>query len=365
MSPADVVAAVERRAAAGGFALDGAQQAALPVLGRLLGGGRPRAAQVAGAYLWGDVGRGKTWLVDAAVAGLPRDHVLRVHLHELFRRLHVALGRHRGRPGGMTAAVGDLLAGRRVVVLDELHLHDVGNAMLLGPVLRELVRSRVVLLATSNYAPEQLLADPLHHHLVEPVVALVRAHLHVLEVDGGTDHRTARPTVVQAAPGQGGGFTAGAWLVGDGVAYLAAHGLELPAGTAAQLPLGSRSVPALGSDGDTVWFGFDALCGGLLSAADYLELAGRFTTWVLDGVPPLGRAPEAARQRFVSLVDVLCDRDRRLVLVGAPGPEELFAGEGQPPDAARTASRLALLRPGCESVGVSRPPMLLVEHLYG
>ncbi|WP_185746052.1 cell division protein ZapE [Oryzihumus leptocrescens] len=362
MSPADVVAAVERRAAAGGFALDGAQQAVLPVLAALLGGRRPRAGQMAGAYLWGGVGRGKTWLVDAAVADLPEGQVLRVHLHELFRRLHVVLVRHRGR-GGMVAAVGDLLDGRRVVVLDELHLHDVGNAMLLGPVLRELVRRRMVLLATSNYAPEELLADPLHHHLVEPVIALLGAHLHVLEVDDGTDHRAARPTEVGRE--QVGGFATGAWLDGDGTAYLRAQGLGLPAGTAARLPLGSRSVPALGVDGDTVWFGFGALCGGLLSAADYLELAGRFSTWVLHGVPRLGEAPEAARQRFVSLVDVLCDRDRRLVLVGAPGPEELFAGEGQPPDVARTASRLSLLRQGREVVGVSRHPMLSVEHLYG
>lgn len=386
MSSADVLSAVERRAAATGFALDPAQRAVAPVLADLVAaagsaagrrwrigarrrwglgpGGRSRS----GGYLWGGVGRGKTWLMDAVVAAVPPDQVLRVHFHEFFQQLHAALGRHRGRAGAMAAAVEDLVLGRRVVAFDELHLHDPGDAMLLAPLLRELVRRRVLLLATSNYEPEQLLANPLHHHLFEPVIALMREHLHVLEVDGGRDHRTTRVEVADrvagASPASGGGFAAGAWLVGEGTAYLLEHGLA-PRGGAVVLPLGSREVRARAVADGTVWFGFEELCEGRLSAIDYLDLAGRFTTWVVLDVPPLGEASEMARQRFVALVDVLCDRDRRLVLAGAPAPETLFGGSDLPPDIARMASRLQLLeRSGDEPRRVARPG-LSVEHLYG
>jgi cell division protein ZapE len=311
-----------------------------PALSRLLGPSHQDRPRRSGVYLWGDVGRGKTWLMDAFVANLHREKVLRLHSHVFFRDLHAAIGRHRGRRTVMNHAVTELLEGSTTVAFDELHVHDAGDAMLLAPLIRELVRRRVLWVATSNYPPEQLLGNPLYHHLFVPAIQLIRRYMHVLHIDGPTDHRIGQAAVSPSATGR---FSSGAWLVGDTAGDWRSHQLDEPAESHVDLPLGSRVVRAHAVDGRTVWFHFSDLVEGRLSAADYLDLASRFTTWVLLGTPVLRCASEAARQRFVALVDVLCDQDRRLVLAGAPAPERIFEGVVDLPDLPRVMSRLELL----------------------
>lgn len=330
---------------AAGYVLDEAQQAAADHLEELLrtvaGGHQGTAADAGhGAYLWGPVGRGKTWLLDRfhSLAGGPR-----FHFHEFYRALHAEVWARTGTPDAMERALDALLGDAPVLCFDELHLHDAGDAMLLSRALRTLLSRRVTLVATSNYPPQGLLPDPLFHELAEPLIAVLESSLDVLHVDGPRDYRQLR---TQDA---GRGWRGGSTLVPGTDDQLGAAGLVRPTpGDAVDVPLsGGRGVRALRASDGVVWFDFLGLCAAPVSALDMLSLAERFGRWVLSDVMPFADCHVNTQQRFVSLVDVLHDRGLPLVLT-APRPlEEMLtvpAGQPAPPDLARATSRLRQLQ---------------------
>ncbi|MGO4692190.1 cell division protein ZapE [Glaciibacter sp. 2TAF33] len=313
-----------------------------------------------GVYVHGSVGRGKTWLCDEFFHGLPTTAKRRVHFHGFFRQLHQAIWRRRtaAEPGHGDAvgdAIADLLDGVDLLYFDEFHVHDSGDAVLISRVLEVVFSRGITLLVTSNYPPAGLLPHPGFHDLIEPSIALLEAHLDIVELGGTVDFRRAGARATVAAGGHGGdgdgrggpvgrGFAAGTWAV-------SAEGLT-PEGRALPHPSEETTLDADGHrftarrvNGDEVWFRFDDLCEADASVADYLEWASVFNTWVLDDVPVLGAATPQARQRFANLVDVLCDRDATLHIVSVHPPETALRAEALPRDFARAASRLALLRP--------------------
>ncbi|MFD2026858.1 cell division protein ZapE [Promicromonospora aerolata] len=335
-------------ARAAGYVLDGAQLAAAEHLDDLLSGladrrGRRGRDDRRGVYLWGPVGRGKTWLLDRfhGLAGGPR-----FHFHEFYRALHAEVWARTGRADAMDRALDALLGDARVLCFDELHLHDAGDAMLLSRALRKLLDRGVTLVATSNYPTQGLLPDPLFHELAVPLIDLLEAQLDVLPVDGPVDYRELRvPDVVPAVPGWRGGTA----LVPGSARQLADAGLVPPGPReAVDVALGGgRSVRALRASAGAVWFDFAGLCAAPVSALDMLSLAERFGRWVVSDVVPFADCHVNTQQRFVSLVDVLYDRDVPLVLT-APDPlDEVLAvpaGRPAPPDLVRAASRLRQLR---------------------
>ncbi|MFJ3403209.1 cell division protein ZapE [Promicromonospora sp. NPDC090134] len=350
-------------AGAAGYVLDAAQLAAAEHLEDLLHTldarpGHARRDVVHGAYLWGPVGRGKTWLLDRfhARAGGPR-----FHFHEFYRALHAEVWARTGTPDAMDRALDALLGDSRVLCFDELHLHDAGDTMLLSRALRTLLGRGVTLVATSNYPPQGLLPDPLFHELAEPLIALLGSSLDVLRVDGPVDYRELRAPAVRPDAAAGADAAtradAGGWRAGSalppGPAGLAGAGLTRPtADEAADVPLGGgRSVRALRASDGLVWFDFAGLCAAPVSALDLLSLAERFDRWVVSDVVPFADCRISTQQRFVNLVDVLYDRDLPLVLT-APGPlDEVLAvpaGRPAPPDLARATSRLRQLGQAAE-----------------
>ncbi|QJW35109.1 AFG1/ZapE family ATPase [Cellulosimicrobium protaetiae] len=381
--------AVEAAASREGFALDPDQSALLDRLARLgdeLSGTR-RRPPVRGLYVWGPAGRGKSWLAGAFLAAvateLPAGAATRVHVYDLFRALHAAIhaqrvsalagprsavgqgGPTRGwrtrasapvaeptppgppeespepRPGAVDAAIDDLLRGTTLLYLDELHLHDTGDATLLTRLLRRAFEAGVVVLATSNDEPGTLLPNPLWHHVAEPGIALLRAHLDVVELAGPTDYR--------ALGGRGrGGFAGGAWLSPGTTAQLAARGLVAPApGSTATISTRTRTfaVTAAREAGgrSELWVTFDDLATRPTSTLEYLDWATRFARWVVTDVPLLTDTDRESQQRFIAVVDVLADADVELVVTS---PHRLAAFRGalpDRPDAFRMTSRLLLL----------------------
>ncbi|MHA7135049.1 cell division protein ZapE [Oerskovia turbata] len=331
--------AVGRDGARRGFALDPGQVAAVEALDALAAtlDGPPRDG-VDGLYLWGSVGRGKTWLMDVFHATVaPHAAAVRVHFHDFLRRLHA----ERFSRGSIDAALDAILGGARLVCFDEFHVHDAGDAMLVARAVRALDERGARVVLTSNYPPSGLMPSPAYHHLFVPTIELLTARLVVVEVGGARDHR-------RAPSEEAGGFRAGSFVWPTTDARLAAAGLARPEPVeATTVRIGSREHPVLAVRGTTAWLAFEHWCAGRTAVSDVLHLAERFERVVLDGVPALGALSPDTGQRFANLVDVLCDRDAPLHVLAGQGPEETLRrrGEAVALDAERTASRLALLRP--------------------
>lgn len=263
-----------------------------------------------------------------------------MHFHAFFRDLHDAVRRNRSAGHAFDAAVQDLLARCELVCLDELHVHDVGDAMLAARLLGRLFGQGTTLVCTSNYPPGDLLPNPLYHHLFEPTIDLLREHVSVLELAGPTDYRA-----VAAGEVADDGFRSGSWHWPSAPWRPEPGGLPAPTpDEAVLLQVGFRTVRALRVEGALAWFSFADLCEATTSTVDFLALADRFPAWVLSEVPPLAARSPDAQQRFVNLVDVLHDRDVRLTLLCDVPPERLLAGHLRAPDVDRAASRLRLLR---------------------
>ncbi|HCU1984787.1 TPA: cell division protein ZapE [Pseudomonas aeruginosa] len=291
-------------------------------------------------YLWGPVGRGKSWLMDGFFRSAELQGLRRTHFHAFFRQLHDGMFRRQGWPDALGGALDELLGDCRLLCFDEFHVHDIGDAMLITRLFRELFRRKITLVCTSNYAPRQLLPNPLYHERFLPAIRLIETRMEVLEVAGARDYRTISPRQEIAS-----GYASGGYCWPASCACLDELGLSAPEPSQrVTLQSGARTLQARAVCGDLVWFAFADLCEAPTAVMDYLALGERFFTWVLEGVPPMARCSVAAQQRFINLVDVLYDNDRRFFLSAEKALPDLVEGSDLPADMQRTASRLVQLR---------------------
>ena len=297
------------RADAQGLRLGPAQAAALDVVAALPGG------PLAGAYLHGPAGRGKTWLLDALVAESPVP-ARRLHWSVLHTELDAEVGRRLGVRGALQDAVDAVLGDARVLCADELQVDDADDAGLVERLLRRCADRGVTVLLTSNTAPHDLLPGPRWASWVRGLLELLDRTYAVVGVDDGTDYR-----VLGAATRFATGRT----------------GAEVPRGfRPAGLVSAGRTLP-VAWHGEELWARFARLLSTPTGRADYLLLARTAGTVGLLDVPPLDEVDADTRQRFVVLVDVLHDTDTRLLLATSGEPDWSLL----PP---RTRSRLSLLR---------------------
>lgn len=305
--------------------LDPAQVAVGDALAALLDRhGRPRKRH-RGLYLHGRPGRGKTMMMDRFLAGVRSERTRRFHFHSFFAALHAA----NHELGSIERAVAALLADADLVCFDEFHVNDIGDAMLVTRLLDTLFAQRRTLVVTSNYAPAELLPNPLFHDRFVPTIARILDNLDVVTLDGPLDYRTLG--------GHGDtGFVAGAYVLDTEFVDRGSDGVVIELGN-------GRTVRALAVDGDAVTFGFTQLCGVPTGAADYLALTRRFRRWTLCAVPPLREVPADWAMRLVNLVDVLYDADIPCTVHAAEPADELTSGVPGVTELARTASRLGQL----------------------
>lgn len=306
------------------------------------------SASVRGLYLWGGVGRGKTFLVDLFFDGLPLPEVKRgvtgtagkrrTHFHRFMRDVHARLRDHAGERDPLAAIARDWGRDARVLVLDEFFVSDIGDAMLLARLLEGLFAEDVVLLTTSNAAPSALYPDGLQRARFLPAIALVEDACAVVELDSDIDYRLRELTrsPVYRTPLDDG---ADAWLearwhaLGGGDAHRDG-GVEID----------GRRIPVRARGTGMAWFDFDALCEGPRSATDYIEIAREFHTVLLGGVPVFDALRDDAARRFVILVDEFYDRHVNLVCTAAAPPPALYAGARLTGAFDRCASRLIEMR---------------------
>lgn len=337
-----MIDAYETAAARSGFVLDDGQRAVALRLQRLasdLESRRLWTRRPCGIYLSGPVGVGKSWLTTVMFETLRLDRKRRLHFHEFFRTFHGAYSQHRHTHNAIERAVDDLLGGVRFLCFDEFHVHDAGDAMLISRLLRTLFARKITLVTTSNYAPTELLPNPLYHHLVEPTVQVIEANLDVVKLHGTLDYRSGvNPDRPRSR------FERGQYLWPGSDAQLRELGLAPTTRSEYRLlKVNGRQIRALAIRGDLVWFDFEDLCGSLTSTLDYLSLCDQHSRWVLTGLPSFPSGSCDSMQRFANLVDVLVDRDVELVLTGQEPLERVMSSDSSPWDAARTMSRLSLL----------------------
>jgi len=294
-----------------------------------------RPKPIPGLYFWGGVGRGKSLMMDAFFAGVNLPRKQRWHFHRFMLHVHEQLTAHAGQVDPLPAIARRFAQDCQLLCLDEFHVRDITDAMLLGRLLEALLENGVVLVTTSNCAPHQLYADGLQRSRFLPAIALIERTMTVLNLDSGTDYRL-RKLETQAV-----------YLVGDEAATatrMAALFADLAReeGEAdIQVPLPqARSVKARRHAEGVVWFDFGVLCGQAYGKADLVEIARDYHTVLISGVPRLG--PETADQarRFIWLIDEFYDRRVKLVLAAAAPPQELCLAGHVASDFARSASRL-------------------------
>jgi cell division protein ZapE len=347
----------ERRVASGEIEPDHAQRRAAEALDRLgmdlldarrgtapwrrrlrLLLGRAGARPPRGVYLWGDVGRGKTYLMDLFYASLPFRDKARRHFHRFMADVHARLKALPDRSDPLERIAKQLARSNRIICLDELSVTDIADAMILGRLFSALFAQGVALAATSNLRPAELYRDGLQRNRFMPVIALLEEHTEIVHVDGGEDYRLRlleRADVYQCPPGPAADARLETYM--ESMAPDAAR-----AGGSIRL-LGRRIAYRRCSDG-VIWFDFDALCDGPRSQDDYIELSRDYHTVLLSDVPRFDRSLENQARRFIALVDEFYDRRVKLILSAAAPVEDLYHGKTVAVEFQRTRSRLEEMR---------------------
>ncbi len=286
-----------------------------------------------GVYMYGGVGRGKSFLMDCFFNAVPLQRKTRLHFHEFMREVHRELAELHGTVNPLQE-LGKRMARRyRLICFDEFHVADVTDAMILHRLLDALFENRVSIVTTSNFKPDDLYPNGLHRERILAAIELLKDKLEVVNVDNGTDYRQV--TLAQVGLYQTPLNEAAEALMTDAFERLAEAKDESPL-----LHIEHRELHARRRAGGVVWFDFRELCGGPRSQNDYLELATQFHTVLLSGVPQMSPRNASEARRFTWLVDVLYDRRVKLILSAAVEPELLYTEGPLAHEFPRTVSRL-------------------------
>ena len=286
-----------------------------------------------GVYLYGGVGRGKSFLMDCFYGVVPIRRKTRLHFHEFMREVHRELANLQGTVNPLDELAKQIAQKYRLICFDEFHVADITDAMILHRLLSALFAQGVGFVTTSNFRPDDLYPGGLHRDRILPAIGLLNTRLEVVAIGAGADYRRRVMEQVRFyhVP------------CGDAAEREMREAFEHIAETKDDDPVlhvEARQIRTLRRAGGVVWFDFKALCGGPRSQNDYLEIATQFHTVFLSGVPamPVRMASEA--RRFTWLVDVLYDRRVKLVVCAAVAPELLYTEGPLAHEFVRTASRL-------------------------
>ncbi|MBI5007332.1 MAG: cell division protein ZapE [Nitrosomonadales bacterium] len=287
-----------------------------------------------GLYIWGGVGRGKTFLMDGFYHCLPYRRKRRIHFHNFMVEVHQEMKRLAHERDPLIALADQIERSTRLLCLDEFHVDDIADAMILGRLLQALLERGVVLLTTSNYPPDGLYPNGLQRQNFLPAIALLQRELKVIHLDSDTDYRMLQmardPLFMQA-----------------GDPATARHMLSLyqrlTAGMHAEtdsIRVRNIGIPVLRHSREVVWFDFNVICGGNHDQSDYLEIAHRYPTVFISAIPQMSADNGAAARRFTWLIDVLYDNHVKLVASFETGLDELYRDGERDSEAQRIASRL-------------------------
>jgi cell division protein ZapE len=292
-----------------------------------------RPAVPRGVYMWGGVGRGKSFLMDSFYSVVPVVRKTRLHFHEFMRGVHRQLDELKGMQDPLDEVARRIAKKYRLICFDEFHVSDIADAMILYNLLKALFDNGVSFVMTSNYEPSTLYPDGLHRDRILPAIDLLKDKLDVLNVDAGLDYRKRALEQVRVYH-----TPLGAQAdheLRDAFARLADTVDEDP-----RIHIEAREIKALRRAGTVIWFDFATLCGGPRSQNDYLEIASRFHSVILSSVPRMSAAMSSEARRFTWLIDVFYDHKVKLIMSAEVAPEELYTEGMLANEFHRTVSRI-------------------------
>lgn len=321
---------------------------------------REKLTDSKGLYIWGPVGRGKTFLMDLLFQHLP-DDALRLHFHRFMSYVHQRMTALQGQKEPLSLIASELAQQYRLICFDEFFINDIADAMILGRLLERLFESNVMLVSTSNRPPEQLCRDPLFQDRMRPMIQMIQQQMLVHHMDGDTDHRLRQLTLQQNYYPVS---------VSNAKCPLSKRYEELArtAPLPTQVTILNREIPVRAMSDSCIWFNFEDLCQGARSQLDYIELANQYRHVLVSDVPPmgskageqikargtedgseavkagerqiiLGRMDDSAR-RFISLIDELYDRNVNFYMTCLVATEHLYTEGSLMFEFDRTHSRL-------------------------
>jgi cell division protein ZapE len=311
-----------------------------------------------GVYLWGGVGRGKSFLMDSFYLCLPLVRKRRVHFHHFMRDVHRELEELKGKEDPLEALAGRIAKRYRLICFDEMHVNDIADAMIVGRLLGRIMDLGVVCCMTSNYHPDELYKDGLKRENFLPTIELLKKRLDVLHVDGGVDYRQRMLEDVKAYH----------WPLGERADRALMENFKRIAEVEEEfqeLDVEGRVIPYRHRAGGVVWFDFKVICGWGRSQHDYLDLSKRFHTVIVSEVPRMGLKLAEEARRFTLMVDVFYDSRVKLIVSAEAVPDKLLKIDEDPGDAQlramvfefdRTASRLVEMQSREYLAERRRPP---------
>lgn len=304
-----------------------------PTASRGLFGRRKERPPVKGLYLWGGVGRGKTYLMDCFFDALPFEEKTRLHFHRFMAKVHEARKRYANQSDPLKKIAADW-ASDRVLCFDEFFVSDIADAMILSRLTEELFARNVTLVATSNVDPDDLYKDGLKRDRFLPAIERLKAHCRIMHLADGTDFRLdhiEESSTYQTPPGE-----AADTVLARSFERLATGEIR----ESGNVKILGRKLPTRRRADAIAWFDFDTLCRTPRSANDYIELAREFSVIMISDIPVFGDADDNAARRFINAIDEFYDRRVNLFVTAEAGPDDLYAGSELTFEFERTASRL-------------------------
>lgn len=299
---------------------------------------RPRkapAANIPGLYIWGGVGRGKTFLLDLFFETLQVTAKNRIHFHRMMHDVHARLARLGDIADPLDQVADDIARDIRVLCFDEFFVSDIGDAMLLGRLLEGLFERGVTLVATSNSAPDDLYRDGLQRQRFLPAIEALKRHTRVVHMADGPDYRLR---LLQQA---GTFLTPDDSVARQKLQHFFAECASSQVSTAQAIAVNGREIQTQQCAKGIVWFDFGDICDGPRSQNDYIEIARWYPTVIVSGVPEFDPSHENQARRFIALVDEFYDRRVKLIVAAGSTADQLYRGQLLRFEFERTVSRLA------------------------
>lgn len=288
---------------------------------------------IKGVYFWGGVGRGKTFIMDIFFQTLAIKNKKRIHFHHFMKNIHDELTKLKNTRNPVKLVAKQFASEARILCVDEFVVTDIGDAMLIGRLLEALFDEGVILLATSNMAPDDLYKDGLQRTNFIPAIKLLKAHCQIFNLEGGKDYRTL--SIKQTGLYQ---YPHDEQALKNLTQYVDTHLIADHSDD--HIMINGRAIHFEFCAEDTIWFSFEALCKSTRSRLDYLEIAQEFNTMILTGIEQMDKRSNDVARRFISLIDILYDHRVNLLCTAEVAATELYTEGGLAFEFERTVSRL-------------------------